>query len=69
MKNITYKFALRELVKTIVGKRDTKSYHAQRKGSIGTIMSRGLSLNKPMYWIRFKNNHEEWYYEDEIIIW
>ena len=64
-----YKFQLKEIVKTVVGKRNKQYYHTQRKGSIGTILNRGISLNKPMYWIKFKNNYEEWYYEDEIIIW
>lgn len=62
---VIHRFSVDDKVKTIVGKQD-KLYHQKRKGSHAIVMQAGISLNKPCYWIKFSDNHEEWYDEDEL---
>jgi len=59
-------FSINDKVKTTVSKQ-AKLYHQKRKGSIGIIMITNTTLNnKSCYRIRFKDNYEEWYDEDEL---
>lgn len=62
---VIHRFSVNDKVKTIVGKRD-KLYHQKRKGSHAVILHTHVSLNKPCYWLKFSDKHEEWYDENEL---